>query len=80
MLVKAKWNIKDASGWHTAGEIFQTNDDLGNAVEVLDAPKKAIPETPVKKEAKQEEAEKPAAEETKAEKPRTATRRKKSAT
>lgn len=40
MLVKAKWNVKDASGWHDAGEVFQTEQDLGDAVEVLDTPKK----------------------------------------
>ena len=39
MLVKAKWNVKDAAGWHSAGEVFNTESDLGNAVEVLDAPK-----------------------------------------
>lgn len=56
MLVKAKWNIKDAAGWHEAGEVFQTEEDLGNAVEVLEAPKKQAPEkapeetAPVEKE------------------------------
>lgn len=48
MLVKAKWNVKDAAGWHYTGEVFHTEDDLGAAVEVLDAPKpvavKAEPE------------------------------------
>ena len=39
MLVKAKWNVKDASGWHDAGDVFRTENDLGDAVEVLDAPK-----------------------------------------
>ena len=39
MLVKAKWNVKDAFGWHRAGEIWNTDKDLGDAVEVLDAPK-----------------------------------------
>ena len=40
MLVKAKWNVKDAAGWHSAGDVFNTESDLGNAVEVLDTPKK----------------------------------------
>ncbi len=38
MLVKAKWNVKDAGGWHRPGDVFQTDGDLGEAVEVLDAP------------------------------------------
>lgn len=41
MLVKAKWNVKDASGWHNAGEVFDTESDLGEAVEVLMANKPA---------------------------------------
>lgn len=40
MKVKAKWNVKDGSGWHSAGEVFETESDLGDAVEILDAPKK----------------------------------------
>ena len=49
MLVKAKWNVKDESGWHRCGDVFQTNADLGDAVEVLEAQKKAekAPEAPV---------------------------------
>ena len=39
MKVKAKWNVKDAMGWHPGGEIFETNEDLGDAVEVLEAAK-----------------------------------------
>lgn len=51
MLVKAKWNVKDASGWHDAGEVFQTESNLGDAVEVLDAPKARPAEKPeVKKQ------------------------------
>lgn len=71
MLVKAKWNVKDTAGWHEAGEVFQTESDLGEAVEILDAPKKAVKtETP--------KAEEPvAAEEPKEEKPK-APRRKSS--
>jgi len=40
MKVKAKWNVKDGNGWHSAGEVFETESDLGDAVEILDAPKK----------------------------------------
>lgn len=39
MKVKAKWNVKDETGWHRAGEVFETNLDLGDSVEVLEAPK-----------------------------------------
>lgn len=35
MLVKAKWNVKDSTGWHRTGEVFQTESDLGDAVEVI---------------------------------------------
>ena len=71
MLVKAKWNVKDAGGWHSAGDVFQTEAELGDAVEVLDAPKK--PEAaPVPEPVKEPEA--PA--EAKAEKPKTSARRK----
>lgn len=39
MLVKAKWNVKGSDGWHMGGEVFHTEEDFGEAVEVLDAPK-----------------------------------------
>lgn len=39
MLVKAKWNVRDAEGWHSAGEVWDAKGDLGDAVEVLEAPK-----------------------------------------
>ena len=73
MLVKAKWNVKDASGWHAAGEVFNTEKDFGDAVEVLDAPVKA-PEA--------EKEQEPAKETEKAseqvpEAPRSTSRRKK---
>ena len=38
MLVKARWNVKDGAGWHDAGSVFDTESDLGDAVEVLNAP------------------------------------------
>ena len=55
MLVKAKWTVKDASGWHDAGQVFNTEDDLGDAVVVLGAPKKE----PAKAEKKQEPVKEP---------------------
>jgi hypothetical protein len=63
MLVKAKWNVKDEAGWHSTGDVFMTDADLGDAVEVLDAPKKApeatkVPDAPKAPEAPAED-EKP---------------------
>ena len=74
MLVKAKWSVKDASGWHNAGEVFTTEQDMGDAVEVLDAPKAAVqlPEPDMEPE-NVPEAAKPETEpepEAKAERPR----------
>ena len=70
MLVKAKWNVKDASGWHKAGEVWKTEQDLGDAVEVLEAPKKEEKRNAVKEtELIATEAKEPA-------KPRASTRRK----
>ena len=43
MLVKAKWNVKDSTGWHKCGEVFDTVEDLGDAVEVLEMPKRQAP-------------------------------------
>ena len=74
MLVKAKWNVKDANGWHDAGAVFETDADLGNAVEVLEQPAKAVE---VKPESVPEAKPEPVKEEVKAERPRAATRRKK---
>lgn len=49
MLVKAKWNVKDASGWHSQGDVFRTEEDLGNAVERLDTKEtKPVRKAPVK--------------------------------
>lgn len=58
MLVKAKWNVKDASGWHDAGDVFETSDDLGDAVEVLDAPRATVKATEVVMAVNQEASEK----------------------
>lgn len=57
MLVKAKWSVKGSDGWHMGGDVFHTNEDYGNAVEVLDAPteQKKEPE-PVKEPVKAEPA------------------------
>ena len=38
MLVKAKWNVKDADGWHKAGEVWDAKDDLGDCVEIMEKP------------------------------------------
>ena len=59
MKVKAKWNVKGSDGWHMAGEVFETNEDFGDAVEALDAPQKAEPKAqePVKEPEKAEETE-----------------------
>ena len=60
MLVKARYNIKDSSGWHNTGDVFETEDNLGKAVEVLmDSAKEPesvpeetpVPEKPVRKTA-----------------------------
>ena len=74
MKVRARNNVKDLNGWHMTGEVFETEEDLGNSVEVLEAPKQLVfagvePETETM-------AEEPKAEEPKAEKPKTARRKK----
>ena len=58
MLVKAKWNVKDSSGWHNAGDVFETENDLGDAVEAFEAQNKAEP----KPESEPVKAEEPKAE------------------
>lgn len=81
MKVKAKWSVKDANGWHDAGEVFETSSNLGDAVEVLDAPKKPAPEKkaePVKEPEKEPEKAPETAEEPV--KARSASRRKVSVT
>ena len=55
MLVKAKWNVKGSDGWHMAGEVFATEEDYGDAVEVLDAPKAAPVNEPEAEAVKAEE-------------------------
>ena len=74
MLVKAKWNVKDASGWHSAGDVFNTDSDLGDAVEVLEVPKAKVVEA-VKPASEPEKKPEPEKEEVKAEKPKTSARR-----
>ena len=74
MRVKAKGNVRDASGWHRVGEVFITDEDLGDAVEVLDAPKQAEKkQEPVAEREPETEAE--STKETV--KPRSASRRRK---
>ena len=76
MLVKAKWTVKDASGWHNAGAVFDTESDLGDAVVVLNAPKKPAAQPEARKPEPEKAAEtEPAKEPAKA--PRSASRRKK---
>ena len=61
MKVKAKWNVKDGNGWHSAGEVFETESNLCDAVEILDAPKKQAPAKkaePEKETVKEPEPEK----------------------
>ena len=87
MLVKAKWSVKDATGWHDAGAVFQTESDLGDAVEVLDVPKRQTTKAqevkkqePVK-EPEQDTITEPVKEPEKAtEAPRSPSRRKKAST
>lgn len=57
MLVKAKWNVKDGNGWHKAGDVFETKEDLGEAVEIISAPAK-----PAAKPAEEKADEAPAQE------------------
>ena len=77
MKVKAKWSVKDATGWHDPGEVFETESDLGDAVEVLEETKKARaakkPEAEPETEPEVQEAAEPEAETAK---PRSTTRRK----
>ena len=61
MLVKAKWNVKDAAGWHSSGDVFETDADLGDAVEVIAAETKKA-EAPVPEPAPVKEPEQVAEE------------------
>ena len=72
MLVKAKWNVKDAAGWHNAGDVFQTDMDLGDAVEVLDGPKKTVKVSEPIEAAEPETVKEPEKETPKSEKPKAA--------
>ena len=72
-MVKALRNVRDANGWHLTGSVFETKEDLGDAVQVLSVPKKAEPKP--EPEPVQDTAE--AAPETEPEKPKTPSRRRK---
>ena len=72
MKVRAKQNVRDASGWHLTGCVFETEEDLGAAVEVLDAPKRRPEPEPKPVEAAPAEEPKQEPEKTKS-----ASRRKK---
>lgn len=81
MLVKAKWNVKDSSGWHSAGEVFDTNDALGNAVELLEAPRRVkAPEKKLEEQPAKDSEKEPEQKKTETEKApvKTTTRRKNS--
>ena len=41
MKVKALCTIKDENGTHAAGEIFETDADLGNLAEIIEEPEAA---------------------------------------
>jgi len=79
MLVKAKWNVRDAAGWHKPGDVFETDADFGDKVEILipDAGKQQPPKAS-KPESKPEaeKAEKPEPVKEEPPKPKTTTRRK----
>ena len=66
MKVRARHNVQDRNGWHLSGTVFETDEDLGDAVDILSGD---APET----EREPEEAPEP---EAKAEKPRTSRRKK----
>lgn len=74
MKVKAKWSVKDATGWHDAGEVFETESDLGDAVEVLEAKKAKTVKEPEPAAEPEKEPEAEPVQETA--KPRSTTRRK----
>lgn len=75
MKVRARQNVRDASGWHLTGQVFETDADLGEAVEVLDTQKAEEPEA-VQVEPVREE---PVAKEPVQEAPKTRSRRKSTA-
>lgn len=62
MLVKAKWNVKGLDGWHTAGEVFETDEDYGDAVDVIDGKPKRQPKKAPEKEPEQEPEQAPVTE------------------
>ena len=46
MKVRAKWNVRDAAGWHVTGAVFETDEDMGDAVEVMEGPKRRAVKEP----------------------------------
>lgn len=60
MLVKAKWNVKDSAGWHRANEVFETEEDLGDGVEVLTQEAQKKVQMPEVQDAEPERTEEPA--------------------
>ncbi len=77
MRVKAKWNVKGSDGWHETGEIFETEEDYGDAVEVLEAKAEKQAPAPKTEEKPKQDPEKPVKPEKETEKPKTAARRRK---
>lgn len=74
MLVKALSNVKDCNGWHVTGEVFETEEDLGDAVETL-----RVQKEPVKAQEPEQAAETEPEKETEQEpvKPKSQSRRRK---
>ena len=58
MLVKALCTIHDSNGWHNAGEVFETEADLGDAVEAAKEEAEAPAAEPEKEPDKEPEPEK----------------------
>ena len=63
MKVRARFNVKDAAGWHRPGDVFETDTDLGSAVDVLERAEQitmeTLPEEPILKEPEEAKAEEP---------------------
>ena len=63
MKVKARHNVQDRNGWHLPGTVFETEEDLGEAVEILSG------ENPPESAREPEAVPEPKAEEPKEAKP-----------
>lgn len=60
MIVKALCTIHDSTGWHNAGDVFETEDDPGTAAVIVGAakpePEPAAEETPKPKTTRRKKA------------------------